>query len=172
MSKTILQAIDAEIEAHKKWIVQHGRCLEALKTARAALTDGLSADQHKTGQPFHPLKPPPKLGEIMPDGTVYVGVSPDTGRAIFAMPHHLPSRMTWTEAQKAVTEQSFGGYSDWRLPTRNEMEHLFQTKVLSGGIYWSAKEYNRHDAWYLNCTTGLSGLGRKISEHLVRCIRG
>lgn len=162
MSKSILQAIDAEIESHKKWILQHGRCLEALKTARAALIASPSSD----------LKPPPKFGEVMPDGTVYAGVSPDTGRAIFAMPQDLPSRMTWTEALKSATEQTFGGHSDWRLPTRSEIEQLCQAKVWTGGVYWSATEYNKHDSWCLNCTAGRPGLSLKSTDHRVRCIRG
>ncbi|MCA3160526.1 MAG: DUF1566 domain-containing protein [Phenylobacterium sp.] len=162
MSKNILQAINAEIEAHKKWIVQHARCLDALKAARAALTETSSAK----------LQAPLKLGEKMPDGTIYVGVSPDSGNALFAMPHDLPNRLSWPEAQKSASEQNFGGHVDWRLPTRNEVELLRQANAWSGSSYWTSTEYNRHDAWYFNCGAGHCGLGLKGNDHRARCIRG
>lgn len=162
MSKNILQAIDAEIEAHKKWIVQHARCLDALKAARAALTETSTAK----------LQTPLKFGEKMPDGTIYAGVSPDSGNALFAMPQDLPNRLSWTEAQKAASEQNYAGHADWRLPTRSEIELMRQANAWSGGSYWTATEYNKHDAWYLSGNAGNAGLALKSADHRVRCVRG
>ena len=44
-----------------------------------------------------------------------------------------------------------GGYDDWFLPSRDELEKLYLSKDLIGGFasdrYWSSSESNEHDAW-------------------------
>jgi hypothetical protein len=44
-----------------------------------------------------------------------------------------------------------GGYSDWYLPSKNELNKLYQNKVAIGGFasnyYWSSTEYDFNAAW-------------------------
>jgi hypothetical protein len=40
----------------------------------------------------------PKIGDKMPDGTIYAGTSPDTGDPMYTAPADAPLRMTFDEA--------------------------------------------------------------------------
>ena len=72
------------------------------------------------------------------------------------------------------------GYSDWYLPSYNELQKLFDNRVVIGGfnpynMYWSSTEYN--DPWY-NAAMGLyfngiTGWGAQPKTDLrnVRAIR-
>src|SRR5258708_28860999 len=41
----------------------------------------------------------PKVGEVMTDGTVYAGISPDTGRAMYPTATHAPRTHTFHHAR-------------------------------------------------------------------------
>lgn len=69
-----------------------------------------------------------------------------------------------------------GGYGDWYLPAKDELDILFQYKEDIGGfegdLYWSSTEYNIGFVWGQN----FSGYGgqftqNKGSGYAVRCIR-
>jgi hypothetical protein len=40
----------------------------------------------------------PAIGTMMPDGTIYAGISPDTGRPMYATPKDAPLTATFNEA--------------------------------------------------------------------------
>lgn len=71
--------------------------------------------------------PAPQIGDVMEDGTIYAGTSPETGEALYVMPQDAPLKMTWKRASEFADELStFAAYGckDWRLPTRAEVEVL------------------------------------------------
>jgi len=47
-----------------------------------------------------------------------------------------------------------GGYSDWYLPSKDELNQLYLNRDAIGGFYttprsyWSSSEYDAHNAWY------------------------
>jgi len=68
-----------------------------------------------------------------------------------------------------------GGFSDWYLPAKDELNQLYQTKDLIGGFstaaYWSSTENHAESAWNLRFSDGwLFGNG-KTGWSLVRCVR-
>lgn len=70
-----------------------------------------------------------------------------------------------------------GGYSDWHLPSRDELTILYQNRVAIGGFgtgyHWSSTEYN-YDAsfaWVRDFTSGYSGNGGKNGSYNVRAVR-
>jgi hypothetical protein len=104
--------------------------------------------------------PEPKIGEKMPDSTLYASISPDTGRAMHAMPIDAPLTLTFNEAQKyaqCVSAQKTYGHDDWRLPTKNELNVLFNNRAAIGGFnvsgsdragwYWSSSSSHKWGAW-------------------------
>jgi hypothetical protein len=69
-----------------------------------------------------------------------------------------------------------GGYSDWYLPSRYELEKLYLNRTAIGGfesgIYWSSSEQdNLLQALYVNFVNGAAGYGNKTSSFYVRAIR-
>src|SRR5215472_8915218 len=51
----------------------------------------------------------PKICDTMKDGTVYAGISPDTGKAMYVMPDDAPLAMQWKRAMDyAVGLDAFG----------------------------------------------------------------
>jgi hypothetical protein len=69
------------------------------------------------------------------------------------------------------------GYSDWYLPSYNELQKLFDNRAVIGGfdlyvMYWSSTEYNNNLAYglYFNCCTGW-GAQTKTDLRNVRAIR-
>jgi energy-coupling factor transporter ATP-binding protein EcfA2 len=67
-----------------------------------------------------------------------------------------------------------GGYSDWYLPSRYELEKLHLNRTAIGGftnnLYWSSSEVDNLQALYVNFETG-AGYANKTSTYYVRAIR-
>jgi hypothetical protein len=69
-----------------------------------------------------------------------------------------------------------GGYSDWYLPSRDELNKLYLNKTAIGGFsnvsYWSSSQVGTTTAWSINFTTGISSSTSTKSTLLyVRAIR-
>jgi hypothetical protein len=69
-----------------------------------------------------------------------------------------------------------GGYSDWYLPSINELNMLFINKVAIGGFvcsrYWSSTEIDSNTAWVrIFYNGGVAELGNKTSTWCVRAVR-
>jgi hypothetical protein len=67
----------------------------------------------------------------------------------------------WFEAQKMVitlNQAAYKGYSDWRLPDRNELLFIHHNKEkipnLNGLTYWSASENVSFNPWKINMKSG------------------
>ena len=68
-----------------------------------------------------------------------------------------------------------GGYSDWYLPSRDELNKLYLNRVAIGGFavnfYWSSTDSDNYGAWYFYFTNGSAGIGYKVSTDYVRAVR-
>lgn len=79
----------------------------------------------------------PKIGDKMPDGTIYAGISPETNKPMYAMPADAPLTMTFNEAREyAAKGAKFKayGHQDWRVPTKVELNVLFNNRSAIGGF--------------------------------------
>lgn len=134
------------------------------------LVQGTSALQKQDGAPSG-LKP----GARMPDDTIYVGMSPDTHVALFVMPHDLDRLVTWHDASSCATNKLFGGHTDWRLPTRTELELLHRHRRVIGGFqkgsYWSSTEESPQTAWSQLFMNGYQSFHYKTDINRVRYVR-
>ena len=72
-------------------------------------------------------------------------------------------------------ENKFKGFHDWYLPSKDELNLLFQQKEIIGGFsafaYWSSTEYNAGLAWFLNFENGEQIKSAKLNSYAVRPIR-
>jgi hypothetical protein len=69
-----------------------------------------------------------------------------------------------------------GGYSDWYLPSRDELNQLYINKVAIGGfavnIYWSSTEFDNYAAWEQHFFYGYQYyVDGKSSNFTVRAVR-
>jgi hypothetical protein len=81
-----------------------------------------------------------EIGEVMPDGTIYAGVSPETGKAMFTTAADAPATCGFHEAQEYAAKLDANGHLDWRVPTRSELNVLYQNRAAIGGFEESGSE--------------------------------
>jgi len=89
---------------------------------------------------------------------------------------HLISQSTSSSAAKICTNLNAFGYSDWYLPSRNELNFIYENKKLFppdnfGATYWSSTEFNDLRAYSQNFLVGEISISNKSLLHRVRCIR-
>ncbi|MCC6206446.1 MAG: DUF1566 domain-containing protein [Hyphomicrobiales bacterium] len=84
-------------------------------------------------------------------------------------------------AFQACEDLSFGGQSDWYLPSRVELYYIWSVRgtIEAGGnitnfqntIYWTSTEPSTSNAWNQNFTSGGQVNGGKTNSWRVRCVR-
>jgi hypothetical protein len=79
-------------------------------------------------------------------------------------------------AARVCSEYQGGGYGDWYLPSKYELELLYDQRDVVGNfngfLYWSSTEYNVGFAWGINFHSyGGRYAFNKSTESNVRCIR-
>jgi hypothetical protein len=131
----------------------------------------------------------PAVGEKMADGTIYIGVSPENGLPLYAMPDDGPAAYDFYEARRYALLQnaeSAFGHGDWRLPTKSELELMCRNQACIGGFdadddgdcpsgwgwYWSSTSSYMLFAWCQRFTDGRQMLDDKHARLPVRLIRG
>ena len=151
---------------------------EAQKEAARLMSDRLSKLK----------KTPPADGEIgcrMPDGTIFAGISPDTNQPMYAAPADASICMNFNEAAKYAKNLDVGGKKDFRVPSRAELDVLFQNRekgFLKGtfntsgdnteGWYWTSAPEHEIYAWSQRFSDGYKMNDNMYGRSSVRCIRG
>ncbi len=79
-------------------------------------------------------------------------------------------------AAKICQDLVLNGYDDWYLPSKDELNKIYQNKAAIGGFagtgYWSSTEENFQSAWILYFTSGTLTFGDKNASNIrVRAIR-
>ena len=123
-----------------------------------------------------------RIGATMPDGTIYAGMSPDTGRPMYATRKNAPLTHTFDQAQTYCAALNAGGSKGWRVPTKAELNVLFQNRAAIGGfdttasdpapLYWSSSRGFFGHAWVQRFSDGFRGYGYKHHPSALRCVRG
>jgi hypothetical protein len=122
-----------------------------------------------------------EIGDAMPDGTVYAGVSPESGKAMFTTAADAPATCTFEEAQEYAAKLDAHGHQDWRVPTKGELKVLFVNRKVIGGFeesgsdpvgwYWSSSPSSRRNAWAQRFSEGYQDTSHKYYYTSVRCVR-
>ena len=123
----------------------------------------------------------PKIGDKMPDATIYAGISPDTNKPMYATLADASLTMTFNEAKEYAAKLDAHGHQDWRVPSKAELNVLFNNRAAIGGFnvsgslpagwYWSASQDGRLSAWCQRFSDGVQHSGIKDNHLPVRCVR-
>ena len=72
----------------------------------------------------------------------------------------------------------FGGFKDWRVPTKEELQTIYKIRNICGIIpkndwFWSSSvdSDDENSAWYVFFSTGQAGSFSKSSIMYCRCVR-
>ena len=85
--------------------------------------------------------------------------------------YNFPESMNWYDAQEVCAKLG----NSWRLPTKDELNVMYQNKDKIGGfayyLYWSSTETSDYDARRLNFDNGVHSYGNKNYLNHVRAVR-
>ena len=121
-------------------------------------------------------------GDKMPDGTVYAGISPENGQPLYAEPVDPMQSFTYDRALAYAAALNAYGHKDWRVPTRDELNVLFENRAAIGGFdlsgsekagwYLASEEYDETYSWGQRFSDGYQGFDFKDLGASLRCVRG
>jgi hypothetical protein len=95
-----------------------------------------------------------QIGDEMEDGTIYAGISPDTGKPMYATPSDAPGTYTFNESARYAKNLDAHGHKDWRPPSNDELfvlyanRHKGKLKETFEETRWGPAEY-----WSSSLTT-------------------
>ena len=103
--------------------------------------------------------------------------TPGTSTAIGSGYRNTYSAMSGTElpAAQQARNANHGGFNDWFLPSKDELNLMHWQRRVIGGFasdnYWSSSEYDSDVAWGQHFSTGLQSSYGKSSSYRVRVVR-
>ena len=78
-------------------------------------------------------------------------------------------------AAQLCNDLTVGGYNDWFLPSKDELDKLYINKGAIGGFadgfYWSSSEYDAGGAWFQYFDDGDQNASHKYNTYRVRAVR-
>jgi hypothetical protein len=88
-------------------------------------------------------------------------------------------KYNWTDAKTACDELVLNGYTDWRLPSKEELEYIYNNVYKLGlkagffaAFYWSSSEYSNTNAWDFSFRNGNAYVSTsKAATTQVRAVR-
>ena len=87
----------------------------------------------------------------------------------------LASCATAGIAARLCHDYNGGSYTDWYLPSKDELNKLCINRVAIGGFasanYWSSSENDAYVAWCQSFNSGGQGNNGKIDSDYVRAVR-
>ena len=110
-----------------------------------------------------------------PDAVAYLSLPTFIHDGItFRVHPDLGSTMTWPQAMDACNNLTYGGYSDWILPSQDVLNTMYIHKNEIGGFsstyYWSSTN-GSYAAWMQNFDSGTQTTDDRSDYHRVRCVR-
>ncbi|MFG1320470.1 hypothetical protein [Xanthobacter autotrophicus] len=109
------------------------------------------------------VKAEPQVGDRFDDGTIFSGISPDTGKPMYARPVDESLAMQWKEAVRYAAR--FEGHGKpvgtFRVPTDGELSVLFQNRTKIGGFNETGSVPK---GWYWASTLGVDPRDQRFSD--------
>ena len=113
-----------------------------------------------------------KIGDAGPAGGTIFAIK--SGMYLEVAPEDI-GRLTWRDAISAAQNYEHNGFSDWYLPSQNELDAMYEKRDMIGGFstdnYWSSSEYGGNGAWFQYFVIGNQGYSNKNYTNYVRPVR-
>jgi hypothetical protein len=116
------------------------------------------------------------------------GIISDDVTGLLWQKETAPDTYNWRGAHDYCSTLTLGGFSDWRLPTIQELSTLVDCGITAPGpaismeyfpdtqpsFYWSSTAglFGLFNAWRVNLMNGYVSYNRKAGKHYVRAVRG
>jgi hypothetical protein len=120
------------------------------------------------------------VGETYGGGIVFYVTTDGLHGLIAETQDQAVTTTTWYNAQDIISTASSHSatgklFTDWRLPTKNELGLLYSKRVTVGGFtnttYWSSTENDSTTAWTQDFSNANKASSTKTSTLSVRAIR-
>jgi len=119
------------------------------------------------------------VGTVMTDGSIFAGISPDTGREMYLTAQDAPLTYTFNDAADFAKSLTAHNQNDWRVPTKNELKVIFDNRAAISGFmvsdkpawYWSSTQETSFSAWAQRFTDGHQVQRGENMASLLRCVR-
>lgn len=131
------------------------------------------------------------VNATIPSPTYTVGLNPDLGGYVFfvtpdgkhglvAATQDQSPATSWFTAQDFISNPATHNadgkkFTDWRLPTKYELNEIFKQWADIGGFYrakyWSSSAFNNDFAWFQNFPSGTQSNQNKTGALRVRAVR-
>ena len=114
-----------------------------------------------------------KIGDEGPGG----GIIFSAENGVFMECSKSLGNNSWNDAISVAKNHKGGGFTDWRLPTQDELNLIyvnFKARNLGGfgnGTYWSSSQDNDRNAWIQNLSDGSQTSVAKSIRFGVRAVR-
>ena len=134
----------------------------------------------------HTAPADPRIGQVM-DGAILAGFSPETGKPMYTTPADAPLTYTFNGAKEYAAKldaedlDATGQRRDWHVPSKAELNVLFNNRAAIGGFnvsgsypagwYWSASQDYPWDASVQRFSDGAQSYDGKGDHLSVRCVR-
>ena len=112
------------------------------------------------------------------DTLTMIGTSTDFGTGNLNTAAIIAACPAQDIAANVCDTSTHGGFSDWFLPSRDELDSMHLHKAMIGGFipgwYWSSSEVSEPGAWFVSFNPvypWIDALTSKFSYLYVRCIR-
>lgn len=126
------------------------------------------------------LRTEPLVGAVMKDGSIFAGISPDTGRKMYVTAQDAPLTYVFNDATDFTASLTAHNQNDWRIPTKNELKVIFDNRAAISGFmqtdkpvwYWSSTRETSFSVWAQQFTDGHQVQRGENMTSLLRCVRG
>jgi len=113
-----------------------------------------------------------KIGDIGPGGGLIFYIE---GNKAFEC-SELLGEAYWEKAKRMCAEYRGGCYRDWYLPTKEELNFIYENlvktgKIIGSGWFWSSSVYNNSYAWSQSFSYGYRHASYKDNMDSVRAVR-
>ena len=115
-----------------------------------------------------------KIGDIGPGGGLVFYIE---GNRAWECSEVL-GESNWSEAKTLCSEYLGGGYDDWYLPNKDELNYIYHNlrkpgKISGGSWFWSSSSYGNYSAWYQRFSDGHQDYynGGRDNTYSVRAVR-